>query len=229
MKSLTAHSFFQLKDYIASSLFDQITYVWEALENIESFLQKQNLGKIECEIPDGVFLKDIEKISIGKGTVVEPGAYIQGPCFIGENCQIRQGAYIRGNVVTGNNCVIGHCSEIKNSIFLNKAQAPHFAYVGDSILGNNTNLGAGTVCSNLKLTKSEVIVHFQGEKISTKRRKFGAILGDGAQTGCNTVLNPGTILFCGSCTYPNTTVGGVVPENHIVKSASKSRIIPMKR
>ena len=144
--------------------------------------------------PSRSFLINPELISIGKGTVIEPGAYIKGPCIIGENCTVRHGAYIRGDFIAGNNCVIGHDTEVKNCVMLNDARAGHFAYLGDTVVGNDVNLGAGTKCANLKLDGRPIIVHCEGTRIATGVKKFGAILGDGAQTGCNTVTNPGTLL-----------------------------------
>lgn len=162
-----------------------------------------------------------ENISIGKGTVLEPGVYIKGPCIIGENCTIRHGAYIRGNLITGNGCVIGHDTEIKNSVMLNHAQAAHFAYLGDSILGNRVNLGAGTKCANLKLDHKNIAVRFGERLIETGLKKFGAIIGDDSQTGCNSVTNPGTLfgkqVFC----YPCLNVGGFVASKQLIRPSNK--------
>ena len=140
--------FFHLDDYIHRALFAKITYVWEALNDLERYLKQLSLGKIETEIPAGAILVNPEQISIGKGSVIEPGAYIKGPCVIGERCAVRQGAYIRGLFLAGNDCVIGHTTEVKQVIFLNGVHAAHFAYLGDSILGHRVNLGAGTKCAN---------------------------------------------------------------------------------
>ncbi|MEZ4705176.1 MAG: glucose-1-phosphate thymidylyltransferase [Bdellovibrionota bacterium] len=146
------------------------------------------------------------EVELGEGVVVEPGAYIQGPTILGPYTQVRQGAYIRGGVITGEHCVIGHTSEVKSSIFCNGAKAAHFAYVGDSILGTEVNLGAGTKISNLKITDDEVTLRIEGEKIDSGLRKFGAILGDGCQTGCNSVLNPGSLLGPSCMVYPAIAV-----------------------
>ncbi len=140
-----------------------------------------------------------------------------GPTIIGENSVIRHGAYVRGNVVVGDDCVVGHTSELKGAILLNGSGAPHFNYVGDSILGNRVNLGAGTKLSNLKIIAGNVKVRIGDTEYDSGLRKFGAILGDNAQTGCNSVLNPGTLLGCGSMVYPNATVTGYVPPQSIVK------------
>ena len=210
-------SFFSLADYAHAELFEGATHVWEALAKLSAYLEKRQLGKIEVEIPEGVHLVHKDKISIGKGTIVEPGAYISGPCLIGENCAIRHGAYIRGDVVTGDGCVIGHATEIKHSILLNNASAAHFNYVGDSILGNNVNLGAGVKLANFKLDHKEVCLFFKGEKVSTGLKKFGAVLGDGVQLGCNAVTSPGTLMGPGALCYPCAYVKGIVPSKTIVK------------
>jgi NDP-sugar pyrophosphorylase family protein len=206
----STQDFFDLQSYSHRALFANTTFVWEALKRLKSYLAGLSLGKIEVEIPLGAFLINPESISIGKGSVVEPGAYIKGPCVIGERCSIRQGAYIRGDLVTGNDCVIGHTTELKHAIFLDGVHAAHFAYVGDSILGQRVNLGAGTKCANLRLDGQEVIVHHEGRRYATGMRKFGAILGDGAQTGCNAVTNPGTLFGPGVLCYPCLNVGGVI-------------------
>lgn len=226
MKELPAGYFFDLTNYQHASIFDSQEYVWTALNQIETFLKTLPLGKIEADIHPGSFLVDAHLISIGKGSVIEPGAYIKGPCYIGENCVVRHGAYIRGNLITGNNCVIGHDTEIKNSILLNDAHAAHFAYVGDSILGNHVNLGAGTKCANLKFDNKKISVKFEGKSIETGLRKFGAIIGDNSQTGCNTVTNPGTLFGKLVLCYPTINVSGFVPSRSIVKNNAQFSIQP---
>ena len=214
--------FFSLTEYAHSSLFEGCKYPWEALSRLQAYLKSLPLGKIEIEIPSTVYLVNPELICIGEGTVIEPGVYIQGPCYIGKNCIIRHGAYIRGNVITGDSCVIGHDTEIKNSILLNKASAAHFNYVGDSILGNATNLGAGVKCANLRLDNQSVCVFIEGQKINTALTKLGAIVGDGAQVGCNCVINPGTILGRNSFCFPCLNIDGFIPENGRVKPSMKN-------
>ena len=216
-KDFSPNSFFSLTEYSHAELFENMTYVWEALTHLSLYLEKKPLGKIEIQIPDGVHLIHRDKISIGKGTIVEPGAYIAGPCWIGENCVIRHGAYIRGHVVTGSSCVIGHATEVKHSILLNKACAAHFNYVGDSILGNGVNLGAGVKLANFKIDHKDVFIYFNGEKIATHLKKFGAVLGDGVQLGCNAVTSPGTLMGKQSLCYPCVYVKGVVPAKKIIK------------
>jgi len=147
-----------------------------------------------------------EQILLGPGSVVEPGALIQGPTIIGAHTEVRQGAYVRGNCIIGDRCVVGHTTEIKASIMLDDAKAGHFAYIGDSILGNATNLGAGTKLANLKIRAGAVRVKFGSDFIDTGLRKFGAILGDHAEIGCNAVTNPGTLLGKGCLVFPVTSV-----------------------
>jgi acetyltransferase-like isoleucine patch superfamily enzyme len=158
------------------------------------------------------------KIAIGKGVLIETGAMIKSPAIIGDMTEVRQGAYLRGYCIAGKRCVLGHTTEIKHSIFLNDAKAGHFAYVGDSILGNNVNLGAGTKLANLKFLPGNITVFFQGEQIDTSRRKLGAILGDGCQTGCNSVTSPGTLMAKGAILMPNATArGGYRKEKVIIR------------
>jgi len=156
-------------------------------------------------IDAGAFIYD-DNIYIGEGSLIESGALIKGPTIIGDNVEIRQGAYIRGNCIIGDNCVIGHATEIKNSIMLNGSKAAHFAYVGDSILGNNVNLGAGTRLANIYLRNIKIIITTKGKKYRTDLDKLGAIMGDGTQTGCNCVCNPGTLVGKSSFIFPGVTV-----------------------
>lgn len=207
---LAPDHFFDLSNYAHAELFANCTCVWESLDNVRSYLESQSLGQIEGDVDSGAHLVDPHLISIGAGTVVEPGAYIKGPCLIGKNCVIRHGAYIRGNTITGDDCVIGHDTETKNAIFLNGAKAAHFAYVGDSILGANTNLGAGVKCANLRFDGKPIHLRIGGEKIETGRRKLGLILGDEGQIGCNAVPGPGTLMEKGSRALPCLSFGGFV-------------------
>jgi NDP-sugar pyrophosphorylase family protein len=217
MDSLKPESFFELNSFAHRDLFEGCAYVWEALQKLDSYFEDKNLGNAE-PMP-GVHLVNAAQIFIGVGTVVEPGAYIQGPCIIGPNNTIRHGAYIRGFVVTGEKCVIGHATEVKRSIFLNGAQAPHFNYVGDSILGSGTNLGAGVKLANLRFDHKEIIIHWNGQRIPSRLKKFGAILGDSASLGCNAVTNPGTILGPRARCIPCLNFGGVVPPDTLMKES----------
>lgn len=190
-------------------LFAGCGSVFEIISSIGPYLASLPLGSIECEVPEGVFLVDRELIFIGRDTRIEPGAYIQGPCWIGEGCTIRHGAYIRGNCIAENKVVIGHATEVKNAYFFAGAHAAHFAYVGDSVLGRDVNLGAGVKLANVRFDKKEIALYWEGKKHFTGLRKFGAILGDRCQLGCNAVTNPGTLLGPDVCCAPCEWVKGV--------------------
>lgn len=216
-------TFFDLSAFSHKDVFS-VDNVWDVLKKIPLYLRSHHLGIIDVDVPSTVHLVEPHLISIGKNTVLEPGAYIKGPCIIGENCTIRQGAYIRGDFICGTHCVIGHDTEIKNSIFLNYSQAAHFAYIGDSILGNRVNLGAGVKCANLRLDHKNIKISFENQIIETNLRKMGAIIGDESQLGCNSVTNPGTLIGKHCFLHPLTNFGGILMENHGVKS-SQSGII----
>ena len=192
-------------------LFSQSKYPWELL----SCIGKEALAIIEKGI-DGFSLYK-EGVLIGKNVEISPLATIIPPAILGDNTQVRPGAYIRGNVITGSDCVIGNSTELKNCILLDGVQVPHYNYVGDSLLGNNTHLGAGAVCSNLKSDGKPVYIHSDVE-YDTGLRKVGAILADGVDVGCGCVLNPGTIIGKNTSVYPLTSVRGVIPSDSIVKT-----------
>ena len=207
-----------------AEIFDEARPVWEALKKIRAWLKKQKLGQIEGEVSSSAFLVNPEEIYIGKGAVVEPGAYLKGPLWIGEGATIRHGAYLRGDLIAGDKVVIGHDTEVKQAIFLTGAHAAHFAYVGDSILGRDVNLGAGVKLANLRLNGQEISV----AGISTGLRKFGAVIGDGTQVGCNAVLNPGTLVGRGSDIFPLVNVSGLIPARSRVTSHLSVEIRPKK-
>jgi NDP-sugar pyrophosphorylase family protein len=197
--------------------FDTLENVWDILKRIQKGfvtgrVKPEILGKVE----PGAVLQGND-IYIGKGSVVHPGALICGPTIIGENVEIRHCAYVRGNVIIGNDAVVGHCSEIVRSIMLPGAKAPHFNYVGDSILGTGVNLGAGTKLSNLKNDGTSVRTRIDEHVVDTGVRKFGAILGDNCLLGCNSVTNPGTILGAGCRVYPCAVVSGYHHPGSIIK------------
>lgn len=221
MQKFLVDEFFDLSNCAHLLLFEGGDYAWDALSKLTSYLAEVSLGKISCPIPEGVVLIHPESISIGKGTLIEPGAMIKGPCIIGEECEIRNGAYIRGSVVTGDRCIIGHSTEVKSSILLDGASAPHFNYVGDSILGHGVNLGAGVKLANLRLDGGCVCISYNGQKVETGLHKLGAILGDGAQMGCNAVSNPGTLIGKGAFCHPCTAVSGYIPPYTKVKSTGE--------
>mgnify|MGYP001046824855 CR=1 FL=1 len=175
----------------------------------------------------GAFLMD-DCIQLGKGIVIEPGALIKGPTIILDNTEVRQGAYIRGNVMVGKGCVVGHDTEMKSSVMLGGSKAGHFAYIGDSILGK-ANLGAGTKLANLKIFEPEVVLRVKDKQFKTGLRKFGAILGDGVETGCNTVTMPGTLLEKRVLVYPNVSIKGYHPADTIIGLKQNQIVRHMER
>lgn len=202
---------FDFKSSIASCLFEKHEYPWEILPNINKFI----LSLIEKGLEG--YTEILPNIFVGQNVKIDPSAVIEPPCIIGNNTEIRTGAYIRGNVITGENCVIGNSTEVKNAILLNKVAVPHYNYVGDSILGNGSHMGAGSICSNLKSDNKPVVIHGETD-LKTGLRKIGGILADGADIGCGCVLNPGTIIGKNTSVYPLTSLRGVYPANSIVKS-----------
>jgi NDP-sugar pyrophosphorylase family protein len=219
---LAPTDFFDLEGYEHKSLFfdSRVEHVWDALKLLGDYLDQITVPDILGQVMEGAFLLD-EKIHIGPGSEVEPGAVIKGPTYIGASTQVRQGAYVRGNVLVGDHCVVGHSTEIKNSILLNHAHAAHFAYVGDCILGNHVNLGAGSRLANLKLDRSNVTILVREQLFDTGLRKLGAILGDRVEIGCNAVSNPGTLMGPGSMAYALTLLRGFYPANSLTKRASE--------
>ncbi|MBT3785060.1 glucose-1-phosphate thymidylyltransferase [bacterium] len=209
--------YLDLEGFPCLSLFEGVESCYEVLgQPLKDFCAALKGQEIHGKVMPGAVCEG-DGIFIGEGSCVEPGAYIKGPCWIGSNTQIRHTAYLRGNVVVGDECVVGHATEVKNSIFLNKAKAGHFAYVGDSVLGVNVNLGAGTKLANLKVIPSDIILSLDGEKIPTGLRKLGAILGNGTELGCNSVTSPGTILAPFSIVYPAISIKGAFSKKKIFK------------
>ena len=207
-----AENLLDLSKTIAGDIFKDCVYVWEALPKIKEFIIK--LGET---LPEDVYEKRGENIWIAKNAKVAPTAYINGPVIICENAEIRHCAFIRGSAIVGENAVIGNSTELKNCIIFNNAQVPHYNYVGDSILGYKAHLGAGSITSNLKSDKSLVTIPVGEEKLATGLKKFGAIVGDNVEVGCNSVLNPGTVVGRNTNIYPLSMVRGVVEENIIYK------------
>ncbi|MBR2916517.1 MAG: UDP-N-acetylglucosamine pyrophosphorylase [Clostridia bacterium] len=191
--------------------FGSFEYPWEMLPKIKEHISELISEGLDgfTEIKDGVF--------VGENVKISPTATIEAPAIIGEGTEIRPGAYLRGNVITGRNCVIGNSTELKNCILLDKAQVPHYNYVGDSVLGNLAHMGAGSICSNLKTDGKAVVIHGECE-YETGLRKIGGILGDGADIGCGCVLNPGTVIGKATSVYPLNSLRGVFPGGCIVKS-----------
>jgi UDP-N-acetylglucosamine diphosphorylase / glucose-1-phosphate thymidylyltransferase / UDP-N-acetylgalactosamine diphosphorylase / glucosamine-1-phosphate N-acetyltransferase / galactosamine-1-phosphate N-acetyltransferase len=213
---LKLQDLFELTKFEHHTIFNNVEFVWQVIEKIKPYLDQYDNWSIDGVVEAGCYLKGLN-IFIHETARVEAGAYIQGPCIIGANSEVRHGAYIRGNVIVGHNCVVGHATEVKNSIFLDGAKAGHFAYIGDSILGNEVNLGAGTKLANLKIVPGNVSIVYEGKNYDTGLRKLGAIIGDYAQTGCNSVTSPGTIIGKYSLIYPAIAVKGCIVEGSIVK------------
>lgn len=197
---------------IAAKLFEGKTYPWEVLDGIKSFILElgPTLDSAEYSNPaDGVW--------IARDAVVFPSAYIGSPCIIDHGAEVRHCAFIRGSAIVGKNAVVGNSCELKNVVLFDGTQTPHYNYVGDSVLGYKSHMGAGSITSNVKSDKTNVVVHQPDEPISTGRKKFGAVLGDFVEVGCNSVLNPGTVIGRNTNIYPTSCVRGVIPANSIYK------------
>jgi NDP-sugar pyrophosphorylase family protein len=207
---------FDLTQTEHAALFDGCEHAWDALKRLSDYLAANLRPALHNQCEGVAFIgKDV---FIGEGTVVEDGAMIKGPAIIGRNCQIRHNAYIRDQVIVGNDCVVGNSCELKSAVLFNGCQVPHFNYVGDSILGFKAHLGAGVVLSNVKSLKGNVTVLHGDQKLDTGLRKFGALIGDGAEIGCNAVLNPGSVIGRNAVVYPLTNWRGVLAANHISKN-----------
>lgn len=203
---------YDLNETLAKELLESVTYPWEALSGIGEYIEK--IGKT---LSEKEYRRLGDNIWISNSATVAPTVSLCGPLIIGPDTEVRQGAFIRGNALVGANCVVGNSTELKNVILFNHVQVPHYNYVGDSILGAYAHMGAGSVTSNVKSDKTEVMIKGE-EQIPTGRKKVGAMLGDHVEVGCNSVLNPGTVVGRNSNIYPLSMVRGVVPENHIYKS-----------
>ena len=214
MEAVKIVNMYDLEQTIAKELFDGKTYPWEVLPEIGAFIKK--LGP---SLDPEVYEKKGEDIWIAKSAKIYDAANICGSCIIGENTEVRPGAFIRGNAIVGNDCVVGNSTELKHVVLFNHVQVPHYNYVGDSILGYFSHMGAGSITSNVKSDKTLVVVKdkVNGEEIETGLKKFGAMLGNHVEVGCNSVLNPGTVI-CPDCNvYPVSCVRGVIPPHHIFK------------
>jgi UDP-N-acetylglucosamine diphosphorylase / glucose-1-phosphate thymidylyltransferase / UDP-N-acetylgalactosamine diphosphorylase / glucosamine-1-phosphate N-acetyltransferase / galactosamine-1-phosphate N-acetyltransferase len=223
--TLSPQFFFDVRSEDVASLFDGVVLVWDVLDRIDQWVHERLSGsrsRVEGDVSPEAHIA-VEGVFIEAGAVVEPGASIAGPSYIAAGARVRHGAYVRGGVIMFADTILGHVGEAKNAILLPGAHAPHFAYVGDSVLGHDANLGAGTKLSNLAITSRKdpttlnrptVSVWCHGQRCDTGRSKFGAVIGDHASTGCNVVLNPGTLLGPGTLVYPCVSVArGVYPAN----------------
>lgn len=213
MTQATIKELYDLNETIAVELFEGLIYPWEALPKIGEFIVK--LGET---LPTDKFEKRGENVWIAKTAKVFPSAYINGPAIIDEDAEIRHCAFIRGNAIVGKGAVVGNSTELKNVVLFNKVQVPHYNYVGDSILGFKAHMGAGSITSNVKSDKTLVVVKAGEEKVETGLKKFGAMLGDNVEVGCNSVLNPGTVVGRSSNIYPTSCVRGFVPADSIYKN-----------
>lgn len=211
------NNFFSLEKFFHKKLFALSKTLWDPLLLLNDYLQSIPIGRELGTVAQGAFISEGAVLSVGKGTIVEPGVFIDGICVIGEGVHVRSGAYIRGNAIIGDRCVIGHGTEVKHSIILNDTHVPHFSYVGDSILGNGVNLGAGTICSNFRLDGKPISIRVDGKKETTGLRKLGGIIGDRVQIGCKCVLNPGTVIGPDAICYPGLILSGSYKEKSLIK------------
>ena len=217
---------FELKQTSHRSLFEGCNYAWEALNRIAPYIKANLHPGLNNRCEGSAFIGD--QVYIGEGTVVEDGAMIKGPAIIGRNCQIRHNAYLRENVIVGDGCVVGNACELKNVLLFNECIVPHFNYVGDSILGYQAHLGAGVKISNVKLVPGNVMVEIEGVPFDTGLRKFGALVGDHVDVGCNAVLSPGTIIGRRSVIYPNVHWRSILPANMIVKNQAAFEVVVLR-
>ncbi len=219
MADIKIQDLFDLKETLAAELFQGIQYPWEALPRIHDFILK--LGE---SLNPELYEKRGEDIWVAKNARIASTACLNGPLIVDEEAEIRHCAFVRGNAIVGRGAVVGNSTELKNVILFNKVQVPHYNYVGDSILGFKAHMGAGSITSNVKSDKTLVAVKGEGVSIETGLKKMGAMLGDRAEIGCNSVLNPGTVIGRDSSVYPTSCVRGVIPAGHIFKDAG--HVIP---
>lgn len=217
----TAGDFFSLEHTQHQALFEQALPVWEILSEIREYLKFRLRPENHAHLIGTPSIG--ADVYLGDGTVVEPGAFIEGPAWIGNNCQVRNGAYIRSHVIVGNGCVLGNSSEFKNCLLFDGVQAPHFNYVGDSILGYKAHLGAGVILSNLRSDQQPVKVRWKGERYETGRKKLGAILGDEAEIGCHAVLNPGSLIGKKGVIHPGVVFSGSLPAGESARNPNLVR------
>ena len=209
---LTINDLYDLSHTRAADYLAGFTYPWEALAGISDLIRA-----IGATLPADEFDRIGEDVWIAKDATVFATAYIHGPCIIGHKTEVRQCAFIRGSALVGDNCVVGNSTELKNVILFDNVQVPHYNYVGDSILGYKAHMGAGSITSNVKSDKQLVVIHNEGTDLETGRKKVGALVGDRVEVGCNSVLNPGTVVGRDSNIYPLSCVRGVIPANSIYK------------
>ena len=217
----TITDLYDLSHTQAERYLRQFTYPWDALAGLSEFIEE--LGK---HLDTGLYDEVLPRVWVAKSAVVAPSAYLGAPCIIGPETEVRHCAFIRGSALVGEGCVIGNSVELKNVILFDKVQVPHYNYVGDSILGFKAHMGAGSITSNVKSDKSPVVVRCGLKEYPTGLKKLGAMLGDGVEIGCNSVLNPGTVVGRRASVYPLSCVRGTIPEDHIYKTGGT--IVPRK-
>jgi len=203
--------YFDLTDFKHRAVFDGCEYIFDVFKKLADYVKQNLRPQILGTVMPGAFVSP--NVFLGKGSVVQPGAWVLGPAIIGENCEIRHGAFVGANTLMGDKVIVGHASEVSQSVFLNESRAPHFAFVGHSILGDKVNLGAGTKLSNLKVTWKEIEIN----GVKTGLTKIGAIIGDNCSLGCNTVCQPGTFIGKNVYSYPLSLLRGFIPSNKIIK------------
>jgi NDP-sugar pyrophosphorylase family protein len=218
--------FLALEHTAHAKLFENQKYVWDALKQIASYLQFRLKPAVLGELLGKPFISN--QVFIGAGTIVEQGAVLKGPAWIGQNCHVRSGCYVRENVIAGDGVVMGNSCEFKNCIVFDEAQVPHFNYVGDSILGHRAHLGAGVILSNVKLNHGEIVVDGPEGQIATGLTKFGAIVGDRTEIGSNAVINPGAVIGRDCVIYPSISFRGVLPQRSIVRTQVQTQILPRR-
>lgn len=216
LEQYSVANLFDLKETMAKKLLESVTYPWEALAGIGALILEIGAG-----LPETEYVKAGDNVWIHKTATVAPTACINGPAIIGAGTEVRHCAFIRGNALVGEGVVVGNSTELKNVILFNKVQVPHYNYVGDSILGYKSHMGAGSITSNVKSDKTPVVVKAETESIETGLKKMGAILGDGVEVGCGSVLNPGTVIGKNTNIYPLSSVRGCIPANSIYKKAGE--------
>jgi UDP-N-acetylglucosamine diphosphorylase / glucose-1-phosphate thymidylyltransferase / UDP-N-acetylgalactosamine diphosphorylase / glucosamine-1-phosphate N-acetyltransferase / galactosamine-1-phosphate N-acetyltransferase len=221
-----ATDLFDLAQTEHAALFDGCEFAWDALKKLKAYVEAHARPALHNRCEGVAWIG--EQVFIGEGTKVEDGVMIKGPAIIGRNCDIRHNAYIREHVIIGDGCVIGNSCEIKHAVLFNSCQVPHFNYVGDSVLGYKAHLGAGVKISNVKIVPRNVAVEIEGRSLDTGLRKFGALLGDFAEVGCNAVLNPGSILGRHTLVYPCASWRGVLAPNCIAKNKAALEVVSRK-
>lgn len=212
LKEITVDALFSPGDTLAAPLLKSVKYAFEVLPKLAGYIKE-----IGPKLDPAIYDCKGDDIWIAKSATVAPTAYIKGPCIVGENSEVRHCAFLRGSVLIGNNCVAGNSSELKNVILVDTVQVPHYNYVGDSVLGTRAHMGAGAITSNVKSDRTLVVIRTENEVLETGLKKVGAMIGDGVEIGCGSVLNPGTVIGKNTIVYPLSSVRGVIPANSIYK------------